>query len=317
MISPCGIDDVAVAVADAVGVREALVLAERRRCCRGRSRRRFSTARAAWSARTFLKWPISAVLADVVVVRREDDLRPLQGQDARRLDVPAVGADDDAELHAAALEDRELAALLVELHVGRALAVGAEEVPLVDDGGGVVQVAAAQLVEADDRASPRSGRCGRAAPSSAASRAANACLRGDLLGVRVAGQEALGEADDLDAVAVGPLRARGRPWRGCRRSRRSGNRTGSGRSAWRILESGPPRLHTLHLLLNQGCLLLLLRVPQVRNRLLVHLQAVAIRLAPALRRDLGTNSIRNFAVASLPPVYLRDVSSSFSHNLGM
>src|SRR5262249_51239782 len=53
-------------------------------------------------------------LADVVEVWREEDPRPLEGEDAAGLDEAAVGADDHAELDPAALEDGEVAALLVE-----------------------------------------------------------------------------------------------------------------------------------------------------------------------------------------------------------
>src|SRR4030095_128367 len=91
-----------------------------------------------------------SVGADDVEVRREDDPRAFPRDDARRLDVAAVRANDDAELHAAPLKNRERAALLVKLLVGGALAVNAEQVPAVRDQRGVVEIGAAQFVKADD-----------------------------------------------------------------------------------------------------------------------------------------------------------------------
>jgi hypothetical protein len=102
------------------------------------------------------------------------------------------------------LEDGEVAALLVEGQVGEALAVGAQQVPLVTHQGRVVQVLAAPLVEADDEGGLEAagtvehlehlGRVGR-----------EGVPAGQLLGVGVAGQEALGETDDVDPLALGPL----------------------------------------------------------------------------------------------------------------
>src|SRR5262249_50846053 len=89
-------------------------------------------------------------------------------------------------------------------HVGGALAVGAQDVPLVRHQGGVVQVAAAQLVEADDERGVEAG--GAVEQLQGLARAeGEGVLAGQLLGVGVAGEEALGETDDLDAVALGLL----------------------------------------------------------------------------------------------------------------
>src|SRR5262249_57272910 len=71
-------------------------------------------------------------------------------EEARGLEGSASGEDPDADFHPAALEHGELAALLVELHVRRALAVAAEDVALVDDNRGVVEIRAARFVVADD-----------------------------------------------------------------------------------------------------------------------------------------------------------------------
>src|SRR6266436_5258449 len=81
----------------------------------------------------------------------------LEGEDAAGLDVAAIGADDDAKFDPASLEDGELAALLVKGHVGGALAVRPQDMPLVRHQGRVVQVAAAQLVEADDERGVEAG----------------------------------------------------------------------------------------------------------------------------------------------------------------
>src|SRR5205823_2700797 len=144
------------------------------------------------------------VLADVVVVRREDDARPFQRQDARRLHVAAVGADHDAERQAATLEDRKLAAPLVERHVGERLAVGTEQLPSLRYESGIVEVLAALLIEAGDhRGAEVAGLLQEAADLGAVHAQRMPARR--FLAVEVAGQAALREADDLYAARLRPL----------------------------------------------------------------------------------------------------------------
>ena len=77
---------------------------------------------------------------------------------------------------------------------------------MLDHGGGVVQVAAAELVEADD--------CGGLKAAGGvedfhhrARVEREGVAAGDLFGVGIAGQAAFGEADDLNAVVIGALEA--------------------------------------------------------------------------------------------------------------
>jgi hypothetical protein len=147
-----------------------------------------------------------ALVADVVEVRGEDDARAFEREDARGLDVAAVGADEDAEFEPVDLPDGEVAALLVKLHVGGAFAVEAELLAVVGDDDGVVEVAAAQLIEPGDG---HGGVAGGDVENAQHLRriggeGAFAC---EFLGVGIAGEEALGEGDDLRALGVGPFEA--------------------------------------------------------------------------------------------------------------
>src|SRR5439155_22643815 len=127
-------------------------------------------------------------------------------QDAARLDKAAVGANDDTELDAVALEHGEFAALLVKGLVSEALAVGAEYMSLVRNHGRVVKIGAAQLIEANDQS--------RIEPAGAVEDfqhllgvGRESDLAGQFAAIGVAGQKALREADDVDTLALGAFQA--------------------------------------------------------------------------------------------------------------
>src|SRR5262249_8093891 len=145
-----GVHDIAVAVADAVVFRDGGILAQHDVVAADEINVVFHGAGdvVGTDVHEVADQPFRP---NVIKVRRKNDLRALQREDARRLHVAAVGADDDAELDAAALEHRELATLPVKRLIREALAVGSEDMPLLRDDGRVIKVAAAQLVEADDQ----------------------------------------------------------------------------------------------------------------------------------------------------------------------
>ena len=150
-----------------------------------------------------LKMVDQSLCADVVEVRREDDLRPLGGENAGGLDEAPVRADDDAKRHPVPLKHRELAALRMKRLVGRALAVAPQQMPFVNHDGRIVEFCPTGLIEADNR--------GRLEPGREVQQFH--CLwgidrerigPGSLGRIRVTRQKALGKGDHRDTLAIRP-----------------------------------------------------------------------------------------------------------------
>src|SRR5207244_11242406 len=85
-----------------------------------------------------------------------------------------------------------------------ALAVRAHDMALMDNESRIVQIAAAPLIEADDEGGVEAGGAVEHLEGLGGVEG-EGVLAGQLLGVGVAGQEALGEADHLDPLVLGLL----------------------------------------------------------------------------------------------------------------